>query len=104
MVVAFQRLDEHTVLNGFLQNTLYLRITRTNIARKLAHSSYINLAQANEYGDDGNRNECQHAVHREQIAERSNEKCYDRECAGDDFGKEIHHVIDVELQPIEHIA
>ena len=102
--VALERLDEHSVLDGFLQNALHFRIAVAHVARKFPHFSHVNLAQSDEnrhQNDDNQRNAAIHLIH---IIERTDEKSHRGERAGDDLGEETHNIPHVQLQAIEHVA
>ena len=102
--VAFQRLDEHAVLNGLLQYALHLRVGVAHLTRQTTHLADVDFADRDEQRQRSHDDDSQPFVHREEVEEGSEEQSNDRERAGDGLGKEAHHVVDVELQSVEHVA
>ena len=68
-LVTLQRLDEHAVLDGFLQRALYLTVPVTYHTGEVAHLSDIDLAHGEKDGENGNGDDGQQPVHGEEIEE-----------------------------------
>ena len=102
--VALERLDEHPVLDGLLENALDLRIRVAHFSCQPPHLAHINLADQDKqrYHDD-NENR-QPPVHRHQIEKRAEEHRQRRDRTRYGLSEEAHHIGDIKLQPVQHIA
>ena len=102
--VAFQGLDEHSVLYGLLQDALYFRVAVTHAPRQASHLLYVYLAEADEDGNDADDDEGEHLVHEEEIEESSKKHGQYAQGIGNGLGEKGHHGVDVELEPVQHVA
>ena len=103
-VVALHGLDEHAVLDGFLEHALHLRVAVAYLTGEGAHLTHIETAQRHKQGDDGHGDQCERGVHEEEVDEGTDEEGEHREGAGKGLGEEGDDIGDVELQAVEHIA
>ena len=103
-LVFLQGLNQHTVLNGFLQDTLHLAVGISNLTSELTHLTHIDLAESQEYrnhDDDDNR---ENLVHGEKIEECTEEHRQYTQGIWNCLRKEIDHSVDICLQSVEYIT
>ena len=69
-----------------------------------AHLAYIDLAQKDEDGEDGYGDECEHAVHREEVEESADEHGEHGEGVGEGLGEKSDHGLHVLLKTVDDVA